>query len=340
MIPLINIIYLLYKKEPEKFIIAGDPFQIEPITAVELWKNENIYTLVELNSFTNPTTKPKNYSIELLSTQYRSIPVIGQIYGHICYGNVLKHDRTQNSRKSFEMKDKTQFGAVNLIYFPVSEYESIFRTKSLNGKSPYQIYLSIFIYEFVKYISNNIQIPEGEKRSLGIIAPYRAQADLIQKLCERSKLNERLDVQVSTIHGFQGDECDIVVAVFNTPEKISGGKGIFLNKKNIINVAVSRARDYLFVVMPERETKGKQHLLLINQLEALCVDCGAKTFNTKELEQKMFSNSNYIEENTFSTSHQNINVYEIPEKKYEVRTEDSAVDIQIHKKLAVIKVKK
>lgn len=340
MIPLINIIYLLYKKEPEKFIIAGDPFQIEPITAVELWKNENIYTLVELNSFTNPTTKPKNYSIELLSTQYRSIPVIGQIYGHICYGNVLKHDRTKNSRKSFEMKDKTQFGAVNLIYFPVSEYESIFRTKSLNGKSPYQIYLSIFIYEFVKYISNNIQIPEGEKRSLGIIAPYRAQADLIQKLCERSKLNERLDVQVSTIHGFQGDECDIVVAVFNTPEKISGGKGIFLNKKNIINVAVSRARDYLFVVMPEREMKGKQHLLLINQLEALCVDCGAKTFNTKELEQKMFSNSNYIEENTFSTSHQNINVYEIPEKKYEVRTEDSAVDIQIHKKLAVIKVKK
>lgn len=340
MIPLVNIIYPLYKKQPEKFIISGDPFQIEPITAVELWKNENIYTLVELNSFTNPTTKPHTYPVELLSTQYRSIPVIGQIYGQLCYGNVLKHSRTKNSGKSFNMKDQMQFNKINVIYFPVSEYESIYKAKSLNHKSPYQIYLAIFIYEFVKYISDNILISDGEKRTLGIIAPYRAQADLIQKLCERESFNKNLDVQVSTIHGFQGDECDIVIDVFNTPEHISGGKGVFLNKKNIINVAVSRARDYLFVVMPDKQTNGKENLTLINRLEKLCQGCGASTYTSKKLEEIMFKNPSYIEENTFSTSHQSVNVYGIPEKKYEVRTEDSAVDIQVHKKIAVIKIKK
>lgn len=36
MIPLVNIIYPIYKKTPQKFIIAGDPFQIEPITSVDL----------------------------------------------------------------------------------------------------------------------------------------------------------------------------------------------------------------------------------------------------------------------------------------------------------------
>lgn len=36
MIPLANIVFPLYKKTPEKFIIAGDPFQIEPITSVDL----------------------------------------------------------------------------------------------------------------------------------------------------------------------------------------------------------------------------------------------------------------------------------------------------------------
>jgi len=44
----------------------------------------------------------------------------------------------------------------------------------------------------------------------------------------------------------------------------------------------------------------------------------------------MFGDSRYLENNAFSTSHQNVNVYGKPEKIYEVRTEDNAVDIQIH----------
>jgi hypothetical protein len=88
MIPLVNIIYPLYKKTPEKFIIAGDPFQIEPITSVDLWKNENIYTLVKLNSFTQPTTIPHQYSVQLLTTQYRSVPAIGEVFSRFVYGGV------------------------------------------------------------------------------------------------------------------------------------------------------------------------------------------------------------------------------------------------------------
>ena len=94
MIPLANIVYPLYKKTPEKFIIAGDPFQIEPITTVDVWKNENIYTMVKLNSFTDPTTVPHPYHVELLTTQYRSIPEIGEVFSQFAYGGVLKHFRT------------------------------------------------------------------------------------------------------------------------------------------------------------------------------------------------------------------------------------------------------
>jgi hypothetical protein len=36
------------------------------------------------------------------------------------------------------------------------------------------------------------------------------------------------------------------------------------------------------------------------------------------------------EENTFATSHQLVNVYGRAEKRYEIRSEDNAVDIQIH----------
>ena len=40
--------------------------------------------------------------------------------------------------------------------------------------------------------------------------------------------------------------------------------------------------------------------------------------------------SRYLENNSFATSHQIVNVYGKPELKYEIRSEDTAVDIQIH----------
>ena len=45
----------------------------------------------------------------------------------------------------------------------------------------------------------------------------------------------------------------------------------------------------------------------------------------------MFGDSHYLENNSFSTSHQSVNVYGLPERRYEVRAEDNAVDIQIHR---------
>lgn len=67
---------------------------------------------------------------------------------------------------------------------------------------------------------------------------------MIDKLLAAERLPQEVDVQVDTIHGFQGDECDIIFAVFNTPPTISSSEQMFLNKKNIINVSISRARDF------------------------------------------------------------------------------------------------
>ena len=48
------------------------------------------------------------------------------------------------------------------------------------------------------------------------------------------------------------------------------------------------------------------------------------------IEDIIFGQSNYLEENAFSTSHQIVNVYSKPEKRYEIRSEDAAIDVQIH----------
>ena len=53
-------------------------------------------------------------------------------------------------------------------------------------------------------------------------------------------------------------------------------------------------------------------------------------FDSHEIERLTLGNERYIENNTFTTSHQVVNVYGLPESKYEIRSEETTVDIQIH----------
>ena len=98
------------------------------------------------------------------------------------------------------------------------------------------------------------------------------------------------------------------------------------------DVSISRARDYLFIVMPDDNTENITNLRLVRRVEQLTHDTDAwNEFLSPDLEDLMFGDPKYLENNAFSTSHQSVNVYGLPEKCYEVRTEDTAVDVQIYK---------
>ena len=151
----------------------------------------------------------------------------------------------------------------------------------------------------------------------------------MDRLLARTEITDNVDIQAGTIHGFQGDECDIIIALFNPPPSIPSN--CFLNNLNIINVAISRARDYLIMFMPDDNTENVSNLRLIKQLEQLMSKSDEYVcYSASEIEQIMFDNPHFLEDNSFSTNHQSVNVYARPERKYEVRCEDSAVDIQIH----------
>ena len=329
MISIANIIYPLYQCNPKQFIIAGDPLQIQPVAQVE--QDENIYKMVGLKSFTAPRTEPRDYEVKLLTTQYRSVPSVGEVFSQFAYGGVLEHARSEDSRRQMNIDEVLDVAPLNIIKFPVSKYEGIFRAKKLGG-SPYQIYSALFAYEFSTFLAGKIGVANpSDAYSIGVISPYRAQADLISRLLVRAELPSNVSVQAGTIHGFQGDECDTIIAVFNPPPSISDSKDMFLNKLNIINVSISRARDCLFVLMPDAETEHIERLKLVNKVEDLIKNSEEyQEYSAGELEELMFGRTGYLEENTFSTSHQNVNVYGLPEKRYEVRSEDTAIDVQIH----------
>ena len=83
----------------------------------------------------------------------------------------------------------------------------------------------------------------ADSGSIGIITPYRQQADEINKALGK-------DI-ASTVHKYQGRECDTIIMsmVDNNPTEFS-------DDSNLLNVAISRAKTHLCVVtngnkMPE-----------------------------------------------------------------------------------------
>ncbi|UUF12588.1 MULTISPECIES: DEAD/DEAH box helicase [Flavobacterium] len=331
MITIASIAYVLYQKSHSKFIIAGDPFQIQPITQIDQWKDLNIYEMVQLTKFINPVTVPHKFEIINLSTQYRSLPTIGEVFSRFTYGGSLSHYRKPSSQKTLNISE-LNFKDINIIKFPVQKYESIYKPNTLN-KSNYQVYSALFTVEFAMQLVHEIRTNHKDKFRIGIICPYKAQAAIIEKTLARlHNDDEKAEILIGTIHGFQGDECDIIISVFNPPYSIGRSQNMFLNKQNVLNVAISRARDYLFILMPDDSTQDVENLYRIKKIERLANQYSQgriAIYQTETVEKKLLGSDTYVYDNSFATTHQSVNVYAKPEKKYEVRCEEIAIDVQM-----------
>ena len=332
MIPLAQIVYPIYKCTRAQIVIAGDPMQIEPIVHEDLWKDENIYKMIHLESFKNPQTCPVQFDILNLPTQYRAVPAIGDLYSKYAYGGGVTSDRKQSSQQKISLGDYVA-KSVNFITFPVEKSQSIYSAQQV-GTSNVHVYAALFAFEFTKFVSKNLTIKDDNHPwRIGIVSPYHAQAEVVNKLWEqRREPYSHIEVSIGTVHGFQGDECDIIIAVYNPPASgmVRAADRTFINRKNILNVAISRAQDYLFLLMPDRDYEHFDKLQAKNIGVIAKENLREMTYHTaQEVEKHMFGDTNHIEKNTFVTTHQLANVYTAPSSKYEVRLDDKSIDIQM-----------
>ena len=332
MIPLYQMVFPLYHNTKSSIIIAGDPFQIEPIVKIDEWANENIYSMVQLNNFKEPRTVPYQFEIQKLCMQYRSIPNVGQIYSNFAYGGILSHHREPGTQKSIDFGFPCK--SLNIINFPVNKNSSLFEPKRLMMSSIH-IYSVLFVVEFAHYIARKIsESGKDTKVSIGIISPYGAEIGAIDKLCQQKlkDLSPNIEICFGTAHGFQGDECDVIIVVMNPPAsgmKLAKDK-VFINKTNILNVAISRARDYVFLLMPNKDYQYFGNMDAARRVGKLMFETGdCQSFTSDTLESVIFGQSGYIEGNTFITSHQSTNVYSDCIEKYEVRIDENSIDIQM-----------
>ena len=139
-------------------------------------------------------------------------------------------------------------------------------------------------------------------------------------------------ITVGTVHRFQGGLCNFMFVVLNPPAgmKVAADR-IFLNNKNILNVAISRAQDFLCILLPHCDTDGYENLYEINKIGRIAMKDSANVahYTCDQIEEIILGRKFFIENNAFVTSHQLTNVYTKAVKRYEVRIDENSVDIQL-----------
>ena len=103
-------------------------------------------------------------------------------------------------------------------------------------------------------------IDDGYDHSqIGVVTPFRQQAEAIISRLRAKDLfaGESGMVTVSTAHGFQGDERDVMVFSLVIADNMPRGTILWVHdiatdSKNLLNVAITRARRELHVVANEK----------------------------------------------------------------------------------------
>ncbi len=326
MIDILTITYILYKgANAKKIIISGDPKQIQPVVKHDL-PEYNIYNMVGLQGFASAIYDYKRFPVEGLMMQHRSIPVIGDMVSNFAYDGLVDSDPKRAPMKPLKL-DGIPIKNINFLGFDIAELDEIKGLYSINN-SAFHLYSVIFTYNMIEYTIKQIEKNHpNQYYSIGVVCAYRAQSDAIKNMLENRPIDTAFcKVTCGTVHSFQGDECDIMFIVLNPPPECT--KGTHVNNVNIINVAISRARDYLFFVLPKATPND---FTMKERIYRVIPKVGTSMIKCKDVEKIIFNgNDNYIYENTHVTCHMPVNVYCEDNAVYEVKMSENAIDIKIN----------
>ncbi len=241
---------------PSPITIGGDPFQLLPVgktpnyieegvEGLSGWATESIYSLVKLNNFGIERTPVGGFIINRLMTQYRSNPVIGKFFSAYKYNNQLQHFRDGSSFLKFTEYCLTDLTVFNYEVKDENVDESPFHKIYVFGEySVYIIYPTIISIYYAKLI-----VKAFPEKTVSIICPYGTQTRLVREIVNKEPEFKDVDINVSTVHGYQGNESDIVLFLL-VPPKLDPYTYSHFNNQNLINVGISRAKENLIVLAP------------------------------------------------------------------------------------------
>jgi superfamily I DNA and/or RNA helicase len=99
-------------------------------------------------------------------------------------------------------------------------------------------------YHFLFFVTEFLNTKKNV--SIGVISPYKAQVSAIEERVRKySKSGSGFSVSVRSVDGFQGGEDDVII--ISTVRCNGNGSVGFLSNRQRANVALTRARYYLYI---------------------------------------------------------------------------------------------
>jgi superfamily I DNA and/or RNA helicase len=232
----------LYRSK--KVVIIGDKQQLTHITSlpngidVSLYKKYKIEPRYSysINSLFDFFCGVKGGAVVELLNHFRSHFDIVNFSNEFFYGSRLRIETKYETLKKIDN-------------------DSVVEWIDIKGKAQYLKNGSVYNIEEIKKIMEileNLILNKKYTGSIGVISPFRTQVNKIEEYKAKSKINDILndfDININTVHKFQGDEKDIIIFSTAITSDVKIGTLNFLkNTSNLFNVAVTRARAKLIVV--------------------------------------------------------------------------------------------
>lgn len=176
------------------------------------------------------------------------------------------------------------------------------RVEGTRDKSGVNHIESTHVIEAIRHQINE-DTQAGISHSIGIISPFRHQAEHIAKEIETSFSEAEIikhKIRVATPYGFQGEERDIMLISFSVDNE-SNRAAVYLNKADVFNVTITRARQKQILFLSIDEMQLPEHNLLRRYLGSIS-DFEAKHSIASELDefqQYVISELNRLEISTW-----------------------------------------
>ncbi|MEA2043106.1 MAG: AAA domain-containing protein [Bacteroidota bacterium] len=251
----------------KRVVLTGDPKQLRHISFLSRAQQNILYDKFKLSPLPKEQTNYRDNSIlditlssignhkqiSTLNEHYRSLPAIIRFSNKQFYNDTL---RIMSS-------------------LPNQAFDEGIRIKQVDGKrekSGYNKAEADFIMNKIAELIAQKQTHEYSKiQSVGILSPFRAQAEYISKRVKQElHINDLLayNISVGTAYAFQGEERDIMfisMAVDNDSHFMAFRH---IEKPNVFNVAVTRARSLQYIVHSINSNQLDQSGLLHQYLES------------------------------------------------------------------------
>lgn len=212
-------------KHCQHLILLGDHKQLRPRPASYSLSRTHFTDVSLFERLVLNKTVPVN----TLLTQHRMQPQISALIRPSIYEELYNHECTRNRKKILGIKK-------NVFFFSHQWQE---KKNLLTGSysNPQEAEMAV---QLLRYLLRE----EYTTDEICILTAYREQLKELESNC--SLYHELRGVRCLTVDNFQGEECRIVILslVRNNPENQIG----FLKIENRVCVALSRARDGLFML--------------------------------------------------------------------------------------------